>query len=1680
MNSSFLGMAVSRKDGSDADGIHLLWTAPYAAGYSVEGFDIQRRLSRYKPKVECYALTAPDLEVLHRDYRVQTPLAEVGVRKAPCPDFPRDPPDEPYKDGEQPDAKQICVDFQSLPRGTGANPRTEKGVSFLVRDHTGLARPQTSIAAIAGFQGLDCGATLDINLPSGVSEVELTLVHFSSPGQIEAFNVDGKSAGTVSMTNQQQLAQTFKLKGTAIKRVVVRAPQTEMLLLSFCFAAPPTRCIDYQSYPVGLGKNPRNERGLLFEVRGNTGCISLPFAGPRLSKVLQRLSQTEIRALNGFTGLHCGFELEVRLPFKVSMVAISLVHFAQPGRVIAFDGREKQLATAEMSSPKGQAETLRIEGDEIERVLIVAPSDETLLLRFCYTPSRSQEIPAISETDISLITDDKTGAEPGAVRDEAKGGQPSIFPSVTAIAPPEGSHSPLFAAQAVTHLPSGCIRYDVNLGDPHDFVSITIAVPAGLAIAMREGKAVDSKLSQNSTGAQNFSFERRRVDRVLIYVSQAARGLTICVEAPLKPGEEEKEWAGVPYIAKGIQLPVSAVNGALASDADENNLASSRLLPGEIFDTPNFRDVAELLNQTAKEAKIASPVWRTMLTREDVQDPFIEIRPWPYALSLLAHAEWRRMLGFGYFDDGAGLTAGDVYDYRITGHFRYRDLTEELYGFHSIPIGTTLPSTFHLGSVQFNSYVPSVVEIFPPVPDSALSGIGRKGIALRESASGGSSLAITFPSSVLKVVLEIEPDADHVLGYEARTSDYFFAGLSGALFAASISSANRIEIDFSEPISTLVLKGKGLLYGVRVATETRPEGVAPEDMLHETSIIYGVRYESTPAPPPPPFLGTVNLQQPIIPGDPALTTQNPPRSLGFRLQWLPPPAGALAVPVPWPPDLAAFPPFDVLSFEIERRRVDTGGGFVEIDEQSPPTMFFGSRSSRRDPPQLYYGIDLLEAYPENASPQPPVPVFMEAEDVLDSAKKREDGPTPPPGSLHRYRIRSIDAIGRRSTVATLGSVVRLEKRLPPPQPVSPSELSLAAGIPQPSGLRARILQSSDPELTAADQLLLGTHTNAVVFEWGWRDEQRTQDPYATEFRVYWQPLPPDIIHGSLTGTATDVGDLFEMSATLDQAVSADQMRGRYLRAGGYPFKVASHTGGQAITIRFEKSQLDATRIPSASGFEFHPVLKGGELRSPGWPERTEIKPITSAQDYFTILYDRLTLNASHISVRVWVGVSAADNQSYIADEIPSSETNGGRPGNESSIAAAAASARYIGRPTFTVPLPLPDVPEQVTDEPTGETVAVTITLPALLPAVSIPAGHKVKFERISFDLLTPLVSANANDTIGVLLPGGTTDSYTLANPTDHADFLAQIRTGTAGRVENKFLMDFVLRYLAPLEKLWQHSQPDPLLFGTVTDVLSSKPERYIHRIRLVDAAGHVSEGAAILPQVVRVPSLSSPVAPEFEMSNSEDDTLTIEGRVHDGYEIKWLAIFRLESEASAALDARTLEKPQLLRLPNRRDLYPDDGIRLRLRDGTLLAPEALEVSTGVLEIPDRLLSVTRTVGYEKRVAVWMISVTRDGITSRFSGPRMATTGPTPLAAPTLTMTAGVNLDQASWTPLTVPAQVAVERSTDGASWSRVTPWLPGNTTSYDIPQFAAVTRHYRLVLRNNSNQTLTGAVVTLP
>ena len=229
MSALFGARAIARRDGSDAEGVHLLWTAPSAAGYSVEGWHIQRRKAQGRPKVDCYRLTAAELSVLHTALRVQTPVADVGVRQAACPAFPSLAPDERFGDGKAPERERVA--FRELEPGRGPNPRTVGELLLETRDPTGRPAPSTTVRSIAGFDGLDSGFETVGTLHAPSRSVELTLVHFSEPASIEAFEADGTSAGVVRMSAPAGQPETLRIAGSALAWVAIRSPGADTLLL---------------------------------------------------------------------------------------------------------------------------------------------------------------------------------------------------------------------------------------------------------------------------------------------------------------------------------------------------------------------------------------------------------------------------------------------------------------------------------------------------------------------------------------------------------------------------------------------------------------------------------------------------------------------------------------------------------------------------------------------------------------------------------------------------------------------------------------------------------------------------------------------------------------------------------------------------------------------------------------------------------------------------------------------------------------------------------------------------------------------------------------------------------------------------------------------------------------------------------------------------------------------------------------------------------------------------------------------------------------------------------------------------------------------------------------------------------------------------------------------------------
>jgi hypothetical protein len=1189
------------------------------------------------------------------------------------------------------------------------------------------------------------------------------------------------------------------------------------------------------------------------------------------------------------------------------------------------------------------------------------------------------------------------------------------------------------------------------------------------------------------------------------------------------------------------------------------------------------------MNVTASSAGRGSPACMSALLRNRAEDPFIEIKPWQYGMAISISPVGRRVLGFSFLDAGNNLIEGETYDYRIVGYARRGDVEETFYGFHTVP-PCALIRVFFLGPLCFEPAVEMFVESFPPAPPRSLRHVARKGLRIDHTV-----LSIRF-QPVTRIVLELEPRFEgHDLEYEAWSS---IALLS---YQGTVPARPRVELDFPDPIGRLQLRGTGFLYGLWVSPLA--PGVDPEEIVESDETIYGVRYDATPPPEPPPVLDTTNLQGPPKTGDPEDLVKEPLQDLGFHLSWLPP-----DTPPIWPPDLPARPLLEgAASFEIERRQVDTGERFqpIETDEQlGQPLIVGGSRSGRADPRPVYLQADLLALYPERETPQPPVPVWMELDDVLRSPGK-PDGP--PPGGCYQYRIYSVDLIGRRSLRPTEGPIIILEKHRPPPQPPGPVRPAPPPGEErvQPRGVTARVIQASDPYLTPDDAKKLEGGKgakNAIVLEWGWTDVERSADPFAREFRIYFLSKPPDVITCNLTGQAAWNGSTYAMNATVDRAVSADQIAGQYVLAGTYLFRVSSHTSGPAggiIQLQLEPSQVKPDRVPQPGSYVVMPAPTGEDFRPAKWDERAWVEPIAGALNYEYVFFDRLNADENTPRARAWVGVSAADDQTYVGDELPADKAWGGRPGNESSIAAVPVVAHYFGRPDFAGK-PLWDVPTILLDELEGETISHTLDLPALLPLLP---QQRFLVERISAADITALIGRTDDGRIRFELPPGETatapagtvhvfrygeDPAGPGTDSDQMELLQAIATGEPARIANKFLMDILWRFRDDdLSRRWHAVPGTPAYPGSLPDTVPNKPERYIYRVRLLDAADHVSLGAALVPAVFRVPSPRTPgrpvlvkgfdlrllpwgdgsgvptsgsnlvvlgvddngllhirifdaggnlvtdtdeiklpstnagpistlkqrlpnlmlphvltdtekadviaemtliVDPTLGTPMGQEDQVQLTLKATDTFDLAGILLFYYSADATDGSSSVLEMKPELLRVPNRPDLYPDSGIRVRLADGRWTEHIFLPRASGVPDEPESGVLVfhgTISSGYDRLVAIWAATVTRDGVPSLLAGPRLTVTVPAPPTVPPLMVTAIPGRDEATWAPAQPGTNLTVEQSTDGATWRRVSPWLEAPAiTAHDIVAPPAGPRWYRLRVRRPGRKTdVTGAPV---
>ncbi len=126
-----------------------------------------------------------------------------------------------------------CIDFTGFPAGSHQNPWTIGDCTFDVRDHDGNPQSTADVVTWGGFTGLNAGFDTKITMATPVTRVDITLINFSTPATVAAYDSSAQMVDSATMT-AAGAPETLHLSGTDITTVVVTSPQNETLILEYC------------------------------------------------------------------------------------------------------------------------------------------------------------------------------------------------------------------------------------------------------------------------------------------------------------------------------------------------------------------------------------------------------------------------------------------------------------------------------------------------------------------------------------------------------------------------------------------------------------------------------------------------------------------------------------------------------------------------------------------------------------------------------------------------------------------------------------------------------------------------------------------------------------------------------------------------------------------------------------------------------------------------------------------------------------------------------------------------------------------------------------------------------------------------------------------------------------------------------------------------------------------------------------------------------------------------------------------------------------------------------------------------------------------------------------------------------------------------------------------------------
>lgn len=1064
--------------------------------------------------------------------------------------------------------------------------------------------------------------------------------------------------------------------------------------------------------------------------------------------------------------------------------------------------------------------------------------------------------------------------------------------------------------------------YRVELRNTHHELHLTGADAICAFAARAEGTVVDGRFFTGTTCHLSGS----RIAILWIVANMPKSQIRICVSE-----DDPNRWKEARLLVEGLQIPFRIVNPELSDDIAERELAEERARPEPL--DGDFGEVSRYGN-VAYARDFDTAAWRVTTRDPDAERTGWDAAPLGFVLAAGAvEPAWRRALGFAYHDQ-EDLSDGAIYDYRISGLVPRGDYDEQRLDFHTVPRGQALPSFFRLANLGIKCDSLPIIEAQEAGGDRPIA--LQKGIRCKQ-------LRLLLPHSSERIALD--GNSDGLLN---------LVGFEGGVEVTTLTEplSGRTLFVFGTFVDEVIIEGSFFVTGF-MPNPLAP-GLDPKELVEVSETVLGVAFVPTAPPDPPTDVKVENLGSAIR----AVRRGQRDDTVGFEITWVPPLRLDFGILKWWPADARTAPPTDVATYILER----TWDGRPFLPPPGTKGVYVASRNADPRTDTISWGADLISIYPPANRSGLAADAQVRAIDTLEAER-------PDFGTEVTYGISSVDAIGRRSTRA-LAPPERLEKRTRPPSPVGPSwPIEEESILVSPSGVQARLLQVSDPDLTTTERAQVDADGDLVILRWGWGPVQRSLDPYVKEFRIYeaaWRLAEITATISSPPVALASGG--WRLSCSFSRAVTADEFAGKTVVLG-LAYKITAHASGMSGTVDLDPAEKDSTRSPVGSVMTL--IRTDGSDEEPdAWDSRIQVVPrAPDPTDSDAIESYEVALPASWITVSPAArrqirsfGVSAADSEAYVNDQRMTMEAVP-RPGNESLVAVAEVVARYRGRPNLTV-ADLGPVASITLDRAGATGVHLDFTPADYLPSGASPLS-RMRIERGPASIVLPRIVIDAG---GIRLQDrtGTETAWILSSEDE-----AQLRIEAAARAISDHFLAHAAARLTDIDNAFEKvTDADPT--RSLRDLLPNSPARWLYRLRALDAGGSVSAEAQTLELVVRVPRPVRALLPELTSLELTGDTarITVTGRTTD--EQLFLAHVN---------DTRVqVSRADLSTVRNRPDLAAAERFFVRDDRGNLLPLTQVTLGTNG--------SVTHdfSVPEQHHFHVWAFTVSVDGVPSRLVGP----------------------------------------------------------------------------------------------